>query len=141
MTVNENVITEEAQGSATDFTEQFSEAIEHLSKIGFADLPDAEDRVEQCDELIEEHYAITGRLPDKRHLSKLSDFILAGDLKDSSVDKVTNTEYPILSTTQLVRRESKQVSMETDNLNYLDSKYNKRLDSLSKRSTANLEEV
>ena len=44
-------------------------------------------------------------------LSKLTDWYLSDVLKDKSVDKVTNTEYAILSSRQLKRRDIRECSL------------------------------
>ena len=65
-------------------------------------------------------------------LSKLTDWYLSDVLKDKSVDKVTNTEYAILSSRQLKRRDIRECSVTTEVSDYLELKYNKNFSSLAK---------
>ena len=65
-------------------------------------------------------------------LSKLTDWYLSDVLKDKSVDKVTNTEYAILSSRQLKRRDIRECSVTAEVSDYLELKYNKNFSSLAK---------
>ena len=65
-------------------------------------------------------------------LSKLTDWYLSDVLKDKSVDKVTNTEYAILSSRQLKRRDIRECSATAEVSDYLELKYKKNFSSLAK---------
>ena len=65
-------------------------------------------------------------------LSKLTDWYLSDVLKDKSVDKVTNTEYAILSSRQLKRRDIRECSVTGEVSDYLELKYKKNFSSLAK---------
>lgn len=54
----------------------------------------------------------TGRRPDSFTLSKLANYLLKEDLKDRHPDKVSRTEYAILSRDQLVVRERREKGIE-----------------------------
>ncbi|MEH7117249.1 hypothetical protein V7128_07480 [Neobacillus vireti] len=113
---------------------QFNEKAEDLSKTKLEDAPPVEVRNKQVDEMIEEYYMFVGKMPKSEALRHLADYILISDLKNKDVDKVSNEEYPILSNIQLKRRGRKQMLMKDDALDFLNNKYNKNLDSLSKTS-------
>lgn len=114
------------------YRERFEESVAELSAITYHKLPDPEVRVKEVEDLVESYYDFVGDYPDSMQLFKLSNYILSKELKDMDVDKVTNAEFPFLSEYQLKRRERKQVSMEADNMDFLESKFNKGLDSLAK---------
>ena len=65
-------------------------------------------------------------------LSKLTDWYLSDVLKDKSVDKVTNTEYAILSSRQLKRRDIRECSVTAEVSDYLEQKYKKNFSSVAK---------
>lgn len=114
------------------YIEEFELWAEELLEISASALPSDEERVKQVDDRLEEYFSTVGTMPKVKVLNDLANYILSGELKNKDVDKVTNTEYPILSKTQLKRRLRKQVAVETDTLDFLEVKYNKQIDSLAK---------
>lgn len=72
-------------------------------------------------------------------LCKLSDWILLEVLHDKDVDKVTNNEFAILSRRQLKRRDRRENSSEDNVIDYLNQKFKKRRDSLSRKSTVEID--
>lgn len=51
----------------------------------------------------------TGEIPDSLQLTLLANHILAEELADRCPDKVTNTEYPILSEGQVKLRKRREL--------------------------------
>lgn len=136
-TVGENVaitanVSDLTVGYKMRYITEFSEKVFVFDKMRLKDLPADDVRVRQVTDMLEEYYVVTGEKPKEYLLTKLANYILAAELKNKDVDKVTNTEFPVLSEYQLLRREKSQVSMETDNMDFLDTKFNKGLDSLAK---------
>lgn len=62
-------------------------------------------RMVKIEELTERYYAETGDLPDAKALERLADLILHEELTDNNEHKVAHNEYPILSETQIARRQ------------------------------------
>lgn len=114
------------------YMEDFTEKALELSKLPLQGQPSIPDKNKQVEQMIEDYFVKTGRYPRPYDLTLLSNYILSSDLKDRDVDKVSNNEYPVLSEYQMKRRDSKQITMETDTINFLDAKQNKGLDSLAK---------
>lgn len=56
------------------------------------------------------HYEAKGKYPSSYDLTMLADWLLSDMLKDVSSSKVQNTEYPVLSKSQIKTR-YKEVSM------------------------------
>jgi len=119
------------KGNFKVYMERFTEEAIELSKTKLVNSPALEDRHALVTDLIEDHFEITGRMPNSYTLCKLGDYILIEDLKDKDVDKVSNNDFPILSDMQVKRRDRKQFPMEADTIDYLEAKINKRLDSLA----------
>lgn len=84
-----------------DFINQFSPDLTVKEKNKYAD------------QWISQHLEEKGKTPASKDLVKLADWLLAEDLKDKSRSKVQNTEFPILSRSQLERR-YRELSMETE---------------------------
>lgn len=116
----------------TTYSAGFKERVFALGKLTHAELPSDEERVAQVDVLLQEHYQETGRDPKPYLLTRLANYILGAELKSRDVDKVTKAAYPVMSDYQLERRVKTQMPMVTDNLDFLDTKFNKGLDSLAK---------
>lgn len=125
--------------SITEYPSSFKERVFALGKLRLADMPKDAERVNHVNNMVEEYYRVVGEMPKPYLLSKLADYLLSSELKSRDVDKVTNTEFPILSEYQQIRRERSQVSMETDNMDFLDTKFNKGLDSLAKTTVKKAE--
>jgi hypothetical protein len=83
-----------------DFDVSFRKSVNALFKRSYS----SNERNRIVEEMTEEYFAKTGEFPSDKVLEKLADFILDDDLRDNSMDKVTKTEYPILSDKQIARR-------------------------------------
>lgn len=124
-------------GNVQKYISEFGEKVDALIELPLKEIAKPEVLIEQVEQMLEEFYTTVGRYPNGSVLSKLGTYILSADLRDKSVDKVTNTEFPILSEAQIRRRNRKQVSVEDQTLDFLEVKYNKQLDSLARVSTEN----
>lgn len=87
-------------------------------------------------EITEDYYLEVGEQIPPQHLYLLTEWLLADTLKCKDVDKVTNTEYPILSKYQIKRRNKKQVVVMCDTLDHLNQTRGRQ----SKRITQNKQE-
>lgn len=96
-----NVTTIYAGRFTGDYKAAFAEAVEDLLSI--PDMP-VQYRISAVEVLTEAYYEQTGERPGSEPLSDLANFILRDDLKDRDPDKVTNTEYPFLSSDQFRTR-------------------------------------
>jgi hypothetical protein len=65
---------------------------------------DLQERIKEIDILLESYVVQVGKVPDSEQLSRLADFILAEDLRCNHPDKVSRTDFPILSKGQLKLR-------------------------------------
>lgn len=116
-----------------EYMSLFTERAVELVRLPLEQQPKESDtKNKQVEDMIEEYYQFTGKLPKPYMLNYLANYLLSGELKDRDADKVANHEYPVMSDYQLKRRERTQISMEQDVMNFLDSKQNKGLDSLAK---------
>lgn len=122
-----------------EYITSFEERCEELSNTKLENAPKMEDILEQVNTMIEEYYKYVGRMPKPRALELLANYILINELKSKDVDKVTNTEFPILSDIQLKRRARKQMLMQDSTIDFLNTKYNKQIDSLAKKTIKKVE--
>lgn len=72
-------------------------------------------RIEKIEQITEDYYRLAGEMPDSVALERLSDLILHEELTDPDEHKVLHNEYPILSETQIARRQEGKHSRKTDN--------------------------
>lgn len=72
-------------------------------------------RLVKIEELTEQYYAETGGMPDGTALERLADLCLYEELTDDNEHKVAHNEYPILSDTQIARRQEGKHARKTDN--------------------------
>lgn len=100
--------------------------------INQEELPALEVRFKLIEDLNEEYFKETGATLPSHLINKLTDWVLNETLKDRTVDKVTNTEFAILSPRQIKRRVKRETSVQDNVLDYLELKYVKNQDSLSK---------
>lgn len=100
--------------------------------IGENDVPSLEERYAIIEELNEDFYQETGWTLPSFLLNKLTDWVLSETLKDRGVDKVANNEYAVLSHRQIKRRTKRETLVTENIIDYLDLKYAKNYDSLSK---------
>ncbi|UAY71961.1 hypothetical protein [Bacillus paralicheniformis] len=118
---------------------QFTDRAEELANTKLEDAPTVAKRNQKVNDMIEEHYTLTGKMPKSDALRFLADYILITDLKNKDVDKVSNEEFPILSDIQVKRRHRKQMLMKDETLDFLNNKVNKQLDSLSRTTVKKAE--
>jgi len=70
-------------------------------------------RNKAIEDLTDAYITQTGETPDSRQLIRLANYILQDDLSEKFPDKVSRTEYPILSRGQLKLRYKREVSCGT----------------------------
>lgn len=115
-----------------EYIQDFTDRAEELAQLKLESCPKVEQRRQQVEDMIEQYYKDVGTYPKSAVLENLGSYLLADDLKNKDVDKVTNTEYPILSDIQLKRRARKQPVMMDETLDFLNTKFNKQIDSMAK---------
>jgi hypothetical protein len=84
---------------------QLHEVITDLQRATKQGVLPRELRLVKIGELTEEYFAKTGEMPDAVALERLADLCLYEELTDSNPDKMTAEEYPLMSDTQLARRQ------------------------------------
>jgi len=94
--------------------------IEKVVKV--RELPPIEIRNQQVNALIEYFWKMTGRKPKSYQLELLADYILADTLRDKATHKVKQTEYPVLSFTQMKLRNRRERRVGDDNLDFIKTK-------------------
>ena len=110
----------------------YEERIDEMVAVRpFAELPK---RYKNIEAINEEFYQITGQNLPPFLLSKMSDWVLMEILNDRDVDNVANSEFAILSPTQLRRRDKRESSIESGVMDYLNLKYVKNKDSLANKT-------
>lgn len=98
-------------------------------------LPTLQDRYQIIERLNNEFFDVSdGQVLPPFMLSLLTDWILIEVLKDKDVDKVSNSEFAILSPRQLKRRDKRENSVLGEVLDYLDLRYKKHHGSLAKNT-------
>ena len=122
-----------------EYIEQFTKLAEDLANTKLQDAPKVEVITSQVNALIEEYYSKVGKFPKSYVLELLANYILINELKNKDVDKVANNEFPILSEVQIKRRNRKQVSMQDETIDFLNTKLNKQIDSLAKKTVKKAE--
>lgn len=70
-------------------------------------------------DISEEYFVEVGEQLPSPLLYQLTEWFLHETLSVKNVDKVSRTEYPVLSLHQIKRRDRKQVSVVSDTLDYL----------------------
>lgn len=110
---------------------EFESIIDDL--IDSTPIPELEDRYKIIERLNEEFFQKTNGSNLPPHLlHKLTDWVLIEVLTDKDVDKVTNTDFAILSPRQIKRRIKRECSVLSEVMDFLDLKYVKQQDSLAK---------
>ena len=109
----------------------FEDRIEEV--VAIRPLIELKERYRTIEALNEEFYQMTGQNLPYNLLSRLSDWVLMEVLIDKDVDKVTNSEFAILSSRQIRRRDKRENSVEGGVIDYLNLKYVKNKDSLAKK--------
>lgn len=101
--------------------------------IAVRPLPSLNDRHTAIEAVNEDFYKIAGQNLPNYILSMFSDWFLIEILNDKDVDKVTNSEFAILSPRQLKRRDKRENSVLGEVMDYLNLKFVKKNDGLSKK--------
>ncbi|MGE6629649.1 hypothetical protein [Bacillus sp. NPDC077027] len=120
--------------SINKYIEDFEEKAFELAGKKIQDCPPVEERIKQVDKMINHYFEYTGKIPKPYTLELLGSYIIVQELKNKDVDKVTNSDFPIMSDTQLKRRSRKQHLLQDDTIDFLNTKYNKKMSSLSKKT-------
>lgn len=123
----------------SQYIEDFTSRCYELSKTKLDDAPSKESMTQQVNDMIEEYYKIIGKMPKAIALEYLANYLLVNELKSKAVDKVSNTEFPILSDVQIKRRARKQTPMQEGTLDFLNTKFHKHIDSLSRKAIPKVE--
>lgn len=109
---------------------EYEAKIEKLTKH----KPSLPERYKAIEDLNEEYFQKTGNNLPSFLLTLLTNWILVEDLSSKDIDKVTNSQFPILSRRQLRRRKVRERCTDYDVLDFFNQKYLKRRDSLAKTS-------
>lgn len=116
----EKLIQKTRSKSISQINEEFYELI--LELMNTASEYSQEEKNQTAEDLANYYFKLTGYLMPSTMLTPLADFLLDDIFIDRSVDKVTNTEYPILNHRQIKRRKARQFAVENDILEYFDSR-------------------
>ncbi|MFT8313278.1 MAG: hypothetical protein ABF633_03370 [Clostridium sp.] len=115
-----------------DVLTEFENSINAMVEVAL--VPSLQERYNRTVQINEEFFERTGgsNLPSYL-LNILADWILLEILKDKDVDKVSKTEFAILSPRQIRRRDKRENSVEDEIMDFLNLKYVKQKDSLYKK--------
>lgn len=127
------MINEEIGFTVSEYKEEWQGKVTELGKINHSALPEIGVRNEQVNTLIEEYREHVGENPSSYWLTHLGTYILNEDLKQNDKDKMSKNEYPLLSHRQEYRRRRSQTTVGDDKLDYLNSKFVLKMDSLHKK--------
>lgn len=72
-------------------------------------------RLKQIELMTEAYFLDTGEMPDGTALQRLADLCLYEELTDPNEHKIAHNEYPIMSETQIARRQEGKHSRNEDN--------------------------
>jgi hypothetical protein len=90
-----------------DYKAAFAEEVE---KLAGNNVPDRSKRMQMINDLIEEYVEDTGKRPDNKQLTELTNAILYEDLEgDTRPNKSTLEESPILTDNQYDRRQNSEL--------------------------------
>lgn len=121
------------------YIEDFTQKCYELSKTKLNRAPKSHVINQQVTDMIDEYYSVIEAYPKSLALSYLANYILINELKSKDVDKVSNNEFPILSDIQIKRRDRKQTPMQVETIDFLNTKFNKHIDSLAKKTVKKVE--
>ena len=94
---------------------KYSDRIEIITKYSI----DLESKKNKIIDITEEYFLEVGEQIPQHLLYQLTEWFLEDTLKSKDVDKVSKTEYPVLSIHQIKRRGRKQISVMSDTLDHL----------------------
>lgn len=116
----------------TDYKKTFKEEVDKL----LAEQIDAQTRrTYAANKLIEAYTIQTGTRPDGYQLYRLANFLMTDVLKDKNPDKVSRTEFPVLSQWQIKTRNNRERKPGDDHLDTLNLKQKKRVRTLGNKKT------
>lgn len=96
-----------------DYKEKFADYVtEILATSNSKTIPSVETRKDVIVAITEAYMIQVGEQPDGVQLQRLANWLLLEDLTNSHPDKVTLTEYPIMTNRQLRGRYSREVANE-----------------------------
>ena len=94
---------------------KYSDRVEIITKYSI----DLESKKNKIIDITEEYFLEVGEQIPQHLLYQLTEWFLEDTLKSKDVDKVSKTEYPVLSIHQIKRRGRKQISVMVDTLDHL----------------------
>lgn len=110
---------------------EYEEKVEQVIKQ--RPIPSHKSRNKIIEELNEDFYQRTeGKNLPNYLLSKLADWILIEELSNRDIDKVSKTEFAILSHRQLRRRDKRERLYDSETVDFLNQKYVKKRNSMAK---------
>ena len=80
--------------------------ITSIRESGSSAISNRDVRAKEIKSLTDAYVGTVGERPDEFQLERLTDLLLYEELTDSHPDKMTRNEYPIMSETQLARRQT-----------------------------------
>jgi hypothetical protein len=92
-----------------DYAEEFRLTVEEMMKNP---EEDRDLRMETVQILIDDYVDQTGERPKNRDLTRLGHYILSEELKDKRPNKVQEEEHPILSNSQVIRRQANEAGFD-----------------------------
>ncbi|HBF7594815.1 TPA: hypothetical protein KOX39_003430 [Clostridioides difficile] len=104
-----------AKKTFNSINNKFSNEVEQLIKTA----PDLEIKHKLIEDITERYYQEVGEQIPNYMINLLTEWYLSGELKSKDVDKVSKTEYPILSKHQIIRRSKKHPVMDGEVLDFL----------------------
>lgn len=103
------------RGLINNINNKYTNRIEELIKYSI----DLDSKRKKIIDITEEYYIEVGEIMPQPLLYLLTEWFLADVLKSKDVDKVSKTEYPVLSVHQIKRRGRKQIAVINDTLDHL----------------------
>ena len=123
-------------GVRTTFENKVNELLE------LKELLPVETRIKQVQDLTDWYYNETGKQYNNAFfLDLLGTYLLADELRDKSVHKVKQTEFPILSQTQIKLRNRRESRVGDENLDFIKLKEVDNSPNAFKKKTQNKDEI
>ncbi|GGF88339.1 hypothetical protein [Paenibacillus abyssi] len=79
--------------------------VDEVTDLIAENIADRTERMAAVKALTDAYVNLTGSAPDDRQSLRLADYIMREELTDKHPDKMSNSEYPIMSDYQLARRQ------------------------------------
>jgi len=109
-----------------------------LNNVSLEELPSIEIRNHTVNEITEKYFELFNKFPSSYILEVLGNYLLLDYIKDKT--KTKNDELQFLTPTQEKRRYQKEFTAVEDTMDFLNSKYVVRMDSLKKKETVEKKE-